>query len=297
VENREMKIALASVLAGLIVGAALGSIAGEENAPPPQGGMEAVSSSSAGDEALGYVNERILGPRGFQGEVNSTEDYGEMLYQVNIDILRGGEKFDTQPVWVTRDGELLALNVVNMSQPPQEEEEAQKTNLTGGDPYLGPGDAKVVIIGFSDYQCPFCKKFSDEVLPRILENYEGEVKYVFKDFPLERIHSQAFNASVAAYCAGEQEDYFEFHDLLFENVNQWSKSGNFDPYAREMGLDLQDFNSCLNSQKAKQEVEGDIEEGLDAGVRSTPTFFVNGIEIQGAQPYERFREVIESELE
>jgi len=165
------------------------------------------------------------------------------------------------------------------------------------DPFIGEEDAPVTIIEFSDFQCPYCQRFYLQTLPSIMENYveTGKVKIVFRDFPLG-FHQYAHLASQAAQCANDQGKFWEYHDQIFENQQSLSET-NLKTWAQDLGLDTEEFNDCLDSEKYADEVDKDIADGAAAGVSGTPSFFVNGIQITGAQPYSVFQEAIEAALE
>jgi protein-disulfide isomerase len=174
-----------------------------------------------------------------------------------------------------------------------------------GAPFKGDADAPVTIVEYSDYQCPFCSRHFQETLPQLLENYveTGRVRYVFKDFPLTSIHPQAPKAAEAARCAreiGDEVDYWEMHDLLFEGQPQWSGNPEavtvFKGYAGELGLDQDSFDECLDSGRHAAAVEADLREGAGFGVTGTPAFFINGQPLSGAQPYAVFEQVIDTML-
>ncbi|PIN75476.1 disulfide bond formation protein DsbA [Candidatus Woesearchaeota archaeon CG10_big_fil_rev_8_21_14_0_10_37_12] len=164
------------------------------------------------------------------------------------------------------------------------------------DPVKGAESAPIIMIEFSDFECPFCGRFYTETLPQIQENYidTGKVKLVFRDFPLP-FHPNAQKASEAAECADEQSKFWEMHDVLFEHQTALS-SANLKQYAADLGLDTDQFNDCLDSGKFADEVKKDNTDGQIVGVSGTPTFFINGIQITGAQPYAAFEQVIEAEL-
>lgn len=175
---------------------------------------------------------------------------------------------------------------------------------TDDDPALGiENDATITIVEFSDYQCPFCKDFFDESLPLLKQEYidTGKVVYVFRDFPLEA-HPQAPAAATAANCAGEQNHYWDMHDQLFEHQDDWSFHDNaeeiFLQYAKQLDLNMEEFTTCLKDETQKQAIEigNDQSDGSSYGVQSTPTFFINGKKVLGAQPAATFRTVIEREL-
>ncbi|MFT7184612.1 MAG: protein-disulfide isomerase [Oceanicoccus sp.] len=169
------------------------------------------------------------------------------------------------------------------------------------DAFLGDADAPVVIVEFSDYQCPYCASFQSETLPLLKENYidTGLVKLVYRDFPIPS-HENAFVAAVAAECVAEEggnEAYFEMHDMIFENMESWFYSEDagevFTQYASELGYDIA---TCLDDPAMAAEVEADYVAGRSYGVGGTPTFFINGKKLVGAYPYDVFVELIESEL-
>lgn len=162
-------------------------------------------------------------------------------------------------------------------------------------PVFGPEDAPITIIEFSDYQCPYCKRWHVEVWPKIKSAYPNKVRLVYRDFPLMSIHSEAVPAAEAANCAGEQGKYWEYHDLLFEGDLPLGRDAYL-AYAKRLGLDAEGFEACLESRRYRNEVENDYSYALALGVNSTPTFFINGIALLGAQPFEVFRQIIDLEL-
>jgi len=178
----------------------------------------------------------------------------------------------------------------------------------GNKPVKGDKNAKLTLMEFSDYQCPFCSRSFRETLPQIEREYinTGKVKYVLREFPIESIHRDAFKAAEAANCAGEQGKYWEMHDRLFQNQNQLGVE-ELPKHAQAMGLSLPAFQQCLNSGKQAAEIRKDMEDGQKAGVNGTPTFFL-GVQnsdgqtvkvlraIVGSQPYVQFKEAIESVL-
>jgi protein-disulfide isomerase len=165
----------------------------------------------------------------------------------------------------------------------------------------GDPAAPVIIVEYSDYQCPFCRRHNSETLSR-LQPYidDGTVLYVFKDFPLTSIHPQAPQAAEAARCAGEQDAYWEMHDRLFDGQEAWSGNPSaeavFRQYAAELNLDQDAFQACLDSGRYQAVVQANLEEGLGYGVRGTPSFFVNRQILPGAYPIEAFQAMIEAEL-
>jgi protein-disulfide isomerase len=162
------------------------------------------------------------------------------------------------------------------------------------DPFLGPADAPVTIVEFSDYQCPYCQR-AEEVVDQVLEHYEGKVRVVFRDLPLESLHPQAPKAHEAAGCALAQDRFWDMHDKLFANRQDLGRE-SLVKYATELELDVEAFESCLDEGQRTEEVAEDIAAARAQGISGTPAFFVNGRLLSGAQPFERFRQVIDDEL-
>lgn len=163
------------------------------------------------------------------------------------------------------------------------------------DPYEGPENAAITLIEFSDFQCPYCRKWYSEVYQRLLETYPGKIKFVYRDFPLTSIHPDAFPAAEAANCAGDQGVYWPYHDKLF-GMELGLGTDAYQQYAQQLGINMDQFNACLKDGKYKDEIQADFEFAAQLGVRSTPTFFINGIALVGAQPFEVFQQVIDKEL-
>jgi protein-disulfide isomerase len=162
------------------------------------------------------------------------------------------------------------------------------------DPIRGSVNAPVTIVQFAEYQCYYCNRVSP-TLDQLLETYEGKVRVVFKDFPLSN-HGRAVPAAVAAHCSGEQDKYWEMNRVMLGN-QQALADADLSRYARDLDLDIDRFQDCLASGRYESTIEADMEIGQEIGVEATPTFFVNGILVAGAQPYERFASLVERELE
>lgn len=163
----------------------------------------------------------------------------------------------------------------------------------GDAPAIGPQGAPVRVVEFTDYQCPFCGR-SRPTVNQILDTYKGKVRYVLKDFPLS-FHKDAFKAHEAAYCAGDQGKYWEMSKKLFGNQREIQVE-DLRKYAGDLKLDTKKFNDCLDAGKHADRVRQNQQQGQDVGVSGTPAFFVNGRMISGAQPFEKFKEVIDAEL-
>jgi protein-disulfide isomerase len=163
-----------------------------------------------------------------------------------------------------------------------------------GEPSKGSEKAPVTIVKFEDFQCPFCKQVQP-TFNELLSRYDGKVRLVHKDLPLESLHPQARQAAEAARCADEQGKFWQYHDKLYANAPKAS-ADNLKSYAKEVGLNTDSFDRCLTSGKYKPVVQEDLNEGARLGLTGTPTFFINGREISGNQPSETFEAIIDEEL-
>ena len=158
----------------------------------------------------------------------------------------------------------------------------------------GPEDAPITIVEFSDYQCPFCRQWHQQVYEPLLAAYPGKIKLVYRNLPLSSLHPDAFPAAEAAMCAGEQNAYWQYHEKLFGS--ELLGNGVYTQYAQDLGLDMTTFEACLADHKYQAAIQADSDFAVNLGVRSTPTFFINGLAVVGAQPLEVFKQVIDKEL-
>ena len=160
-----------------------------------------------------------------------------------------------------------------------------------GSPVLGDlDDAKVVIIEFSDFECPYCNS-GHSVMNELYDTYGDDIAIVFKHFPLS-FHQYAQTAAEASMCADDQDMFWEYHDVLFDNQASFSDT-YFATAAEGLGLDMDDFNDCLNSGKYYNKVQEDFNYGVQLGITGTPGFLVNGELVKGAQPASSFATYIE----
>lgn len=210
------------------------------------------------------------------------------------------EHFDLA-VGLAEEGRLAeAFAQPAQQQPPAQPTPRQDLPLTvvlGDAPRIGDPNAPIVMVEFTDYQCPYCSRHFQQTYPQIVQEYidTGLVQYVIKDFPLKSIHPQAAKAAEAARCAGDQEAYWEMHDILFERQSEWGVNNPipvFAAYAGELDLDSESFTECLESNKYQAAVDADLQQGIELGVTGTPAFFMNGYPLSGAQPFEVFQQGI-----
>ena len=181
-----------------------------------------------------------------------------------------------------------ADDVVVLLDPPR-----QAIDVLPDDPARGPADAAVVIVEFSDFQCPYCRR-ATQTLSELLERYDGKIRFVYKDYPLPR-HTEAFKAAEAANCAHEQGRFWAFHDLLFARQDALDIE-SLKTYADELGLDANRFDQCLDEGRYRTQVQEDLQIGRRYGVSSTPTMFINGRAVMGAVPLATLDAIIQEEL-
>jgi protein-disulfide isomerase len=165
---------------------------------------------------------------------------------------------------------------------------------TDGFPSLGPADAPITIVEFGDFECPFCREWQQQTYQPLFAAYPGKIRFVFRDFPLTSIHPDAEPAAEAAQCANEQNAFWPFHDKLFSSSNLGDAV--YQQYAQELGLNMDQFNQCYSSHKYQQAIQNDSNFAVNLGVNSTPTFFINGLAVIGAQPIDVFKQIIDKEL-
>jgi len=219
------------------------------------------------------------------GEAINTQDFQDTpiaeLKKGNLSIGR-----QSLPVLMSKDGKYLIIGEIVDSSVDPLVEVMGKISLEGV-PVKGDEKAKVTIVEYSDFQCPFCKRGS-ELLPTLLEEYNGKVKIVFKQLPLP-IHNWAKDAAIASVCASKQgnDKFWEFHDLVFakqKEIKAENAKVEFEGIAKQIGLNTGEFDKCLGSPEVEQRVQKEMEEARSIGVSSTPTFVVNGMIVPGANP-------------
>ncbi len=159
--------------------------------------------------------------------------------------------------------------------------------VTFGNPTKGPKDAKAVVYVFGDYQCAPCAEF-EAALQQMLADFPNDVRLVWKDMPNSAQHPEAINAAVAARCADEQGGFWQYHDVLMQNQGSLG-SKNYVPFAAQLGLDLQTFQSCYDDKRTQPLVQRDYDEGQRLKIDSTPYIFVNKRRVTGAISYEQLR--------
>ena len=233
-----------------------------------------------------------------------TEQEIEKFYQENKARLQGEEATVRQQVRAYLQDQKIAARkqeyfqalgssakiVVSLKSPPVFR---AKVSIDAA-PFKGPATAPVTIVKFEDFHCPFCKK-AQETAAQLMARFGNKVKLVHRDFPIDSLHPQARKAHEAARCANEQGKFWQYHDLLYANAPKASPE-DLKTYAKEASLNLFNFEQCLTSGKYKGAVQKDVDEGTRLGVNGTPSFFIDGRFLSGAQPLETFVSMVNDEL-
>ncbi|MCB1154045.1 MAG: thioredoxin domain-containing protein [Deltaproteobacteria bacterium] len=207
---------------------------------------------------------------------------------------KADEQFEKMMERVEKDPTYLAMMTRKIPKRPPPEDPNKVFDVdTGNVPVLGPEDAPITIVEFSDFQCPFCSRGTNTV-KQLMDEYPGKikVKFVTKWLPF---HKNAPAAHVAAYAAWKQGKFWEFHDLAFANQKDLTEE-NFEKWAKEIGLDMAQFKADNDMEKFKDEFDRMDKLANDVGVQGTPTFLINGKKLRGAQPPAKFKEIIDKEL-
>lgn len=223
-------------------------------------------------------------------EANKDRTQGRTFEQLSPQIkdFLAGQRAQQARAQLVEELKAKSTGVKVMLDPPR-----YTVTTTASDPVRGPASAPVTIVEFSDYECPFCARVNP-TLDQVRKTYGDRVKIVFKDFPLPN-HPQAPKASEAGHCANEQGKYWELHDLMFANQRALTVP-SLKQYAATLGLDMAAFNQCLDSGKHAGLVAAGLAQGESMGVNSTPTLYINGRALIGAQPFEAFKQIIDEEL-
>lgn len=172
--------------------------------------------------------------------------------------------------------------------------------IPAGLPVLGDNNAKVTIVEFADFQCPFCGDWHKNVFPKIKEKYidTGKARFVYMDYAF--LGEESYQSAQASKCAQDQNKFWEYHDKLYESQSGENEgafsSENLKKFALDLGLNTSDFNSCMDNNKYLGEVSADLEKASNYDVQSTPTVFINGDKYEGVMPFETYEQIIEEKL-
>lgn len=197
-------------------------------------------------------------------------------------------------------GAVLGIIRLGGTSPSNENETAGLVNaVTDADWHKGDRDAAVTLVEYSDFQCPACGAYYP-ILKQLTQEFGDRIHFVYRHFPLSRIHKNARAAAQAAEAAGKQGKFWEMHDMLFERQRVWAEESQpreiFIEYAQSLGLDAERFAEDSITREIEEKVSRDYDGGVEAGVGGTPTFFLNGTKIQNPRSYDEFKSIIEDAL-
>ena len=196
---------------------------------------------------------------------------------------------------------LLFVGVIVVSGNKSENGSGNKSSAGPTEHIYGNKDAKVTLVEYGDYQCPYCQQYYP-TLKQVAETNKDKIGFQFRNFPIVSAHQNAFSAARAAEAADEQGKFWEMHDLLYETANWqvWTRSSsptsNFNDYAKQLNMNVEKFKKDFAGKKANDAINADSAAGNKLGVTGTPTFFLNGKQIQVGNSVEAFQKVIDAEL-
>jgi len=241
---------------------------------------------------------RVLNvPRSVELAVKDIQSAGTPEYRIVILEVRQGEQ--TQPFlfYASADGTKIVVNqMYDLAQDPFAGNR-EKIRLEDA-PSLGPADAPVTVVEYSDYTCPFCQRYFLTLEKPLVKNYGERVRFVYKHFPLVGLRAWSEDAAVAAACAFRQgnDAFWALHEQLFVHVERLKEKGALAELASKVPLKRKEFSTCLEGRKSLPDVQRDAMEALNLGVQGTPTFFINGRPLHGLPSRERFFEILDEEL-
>jgi len=263
------------------------------------GGGPAADDATLSQRIVDYFQKTVTTP-GLSFKVTKVEDSDIPGWRKGNLEVSLGQQTQNVAFYVSRDGRYLFRgDAVDLTIDPLKQVR-DKIKLDG-EPSRGPADAKVTIVEYSDFQCPFCSRVYTTFETQVIKEYGGKVRFIFKNYPLTSIHPWAEDAAVASECAFQQgnDQFWTMYNGLFSKQSEISKD-NVAAKAAEIGeaggLDVAKLKECLEGKKSLDAVKADESEATALGVNSTPTFFVNGRRLSGAQTYESFKQLIDQEL-
>jgi protein-disulfide isomerase len=281
-----------SCLAALVFVVVVGCGGGPPGGPP-------VADETISQRVIDYFQKTVTTP-GLNFKVTSLADAEVPGWRKGNLEVSLGQQTQSLSFYVTRDGKYLFRgDAVDLTVDPLKQ--VMSKIALDGQPSRGPADAKVTIVEYSDFQCPFCSRVYNTVENQLMKEYGDRVRFVFKNFPLTSIHPWAEDAAMASECAFRQSNdgFWAMYHGLFTKQAEITKENLKDKtaeIAKDAHLDAAALQTCIEGKAAADAIKADETEGTALGVNSTPTFFVNGRRLAGAQTFDGFKQVIEQEL-
>lgn len=264
------------------------------------GALLSIASQVDESELIDRIRQQLKIPSNYQVKLGPGEKLNiSGLVKRKLEV-SGGPKPRTETIFLSGDGRYLFWGRLYDLQA-QPTAERFKNISVEGHPTRGPADAEITIVEFSDFQCPFCERAYWTVKYKLLRRYAGQVRLVYKDFPLTKIHPWALKAAVGAQCAFEQGDeaFWKMHDLIFENQDEITPDNvipKLTEFAVTAGLNQPAFEKCYETEATLARVKASLAEAESLGLTGTPAFIVNGQLLSGAVPFPAFKTLIEKEL-
>ena len=262
-------------------------------------GTAALADDAINQKVIEYYRRKAnLPPEVVVTVTNITDAKIPGAKQATLSLARGGQT-QTQQILMSADGRYVVFAEVEDVTSDPFKAIAAKINTTNS-PAKGPKDAKVTIVEYSDFQCPYCARAHQTISEQVMKEYDGKVKLVYKNFPLG-FHKWAEPAGIAGLCAFDQEpaSFWTFYDYMFNNQQQITPE-NVKEKSQEAlkgtKVDMAKWNDCYDNKKTLEKVKADMAEGSSVGVTGTPAFIINGRKISGAQPFQNFKAIIDDEL-
>jgi protein-disulfide isomerase len=264
------------------------------------GGGPAASDETISQRVIDYFQKTVTTP-GLNFKVTRIDEASEIpgWRKGNLEVSLGEQKQDVA-FYVSRDGRsLFRGEAVDLTVDPLKQVMSKVSYEN--QPGRGPADAKVTIVEYSDFQCPFCARVYTTLETQILKEYGDKVRFVFKNFPLSSIHPWAEDGALASECAFQQgnDAFWKMYEGLFSKQGEITKENlkeKTSGIAETGGMDVAKFQECLDGRKALDAVKADEAEANALGINSTPTFLINGRRLSGAQTYESFKQLLDQEL-
>ena len=263
------------------------------------GGGPTASDEAVSQRVVDYFQKTVTTP-GLSFKVTKVEDAEIPGWRKGSLEVSLGQQTQNVGFYVSRDGKYLFRgDAVDLTIDPLQQV-MNKMDLKN-QPERGPKDAKVTIVEYSDFECPFCARVYTTLEQQVLKDYGDKVRFIYKNFPLSSIHPWAEDGAVASECGFQQgnDQFWAMYNGLFSKQGEITKDNLRDKVteiAQGAGMDVAKFQECFDGKKTLDAVKADQSEGTALGVNSTPTFFVNGRRLSGAQTPENFKQLIDQEL-
>jgi protein-disulfide isomerase len=261
----------------------------------------APDDATVAGRVVAYFEKSVSAPPGIHFQVTKLEDSGIPGWRKGVLQASLGQQTQDVGFYVSADGHyLLRGEAVDLTIDPLKQV-SSKIKLDG-EPTRGPKDAKVTIVEYSDFQCPYCERAYDTLESQVLKEYGDRVRFVFKNCPLTNIHPWAEDAALAVECAFQQgsDQFWGLYNGLFAHQNEITKDNlraKVTEIAAARGADTAKLIGCLDGHQSADALKADLDEAAALGVDSTPTFFINGRRLSGAQTFDSFKALIDRELE